>query len=559
MGHVVMISRSEISRRGCWCKFTNQHLAVALMTIILLQAWITILVSDQLHSSPNQSAVAPRPNRQHALNEIEPPPLSPLLSKPASSHQDVAKERASPNASDAQPAAGHHAGKSSHTTPDIPRILHFVWLSSPTSSQTSNSSVAAVPQHHLDNIQTWRAANPAWTTRLWTVDAISRQLPGLVPYLNPARAPDRNPANRLQRISDLVRFKILFEFGGICIEPDIRALNKSLDELISVVQEDGGAAFSVCREVNQFHPDKTQRPTEPPPGVFHGENDFLSKKCHRVDSAVIGAPQRDGAIKQASETAITSMDAARSDDEFDSRARDMTIAWTRILRERRERNEDAHWRILASRAFFGIGCTRNSSSSRGECESAESHLLPKHVYATHHFDVSAVPSLLAFSREIPHTSGARTKSKSSVRRHPRCFPLNETRQFYSKLNALTEDRDRKAAYRFNISVMYHDEASHQKAKVFEACPWATFRLMEQSVYFESMAVLSASSERLAAGQYSFVGFLPYSILRKQAFKFTPGLVALDALVECSVVWGSRRNASEHLQTQALSGANGTRS
>jgi len=424
---------------------------------------------------------------------------------------------------------------------------------------------------------------------VWTVDVISRQLPGLVTYLNPARAPDRNPANRPQRISDLVRFKILFEFGGICIEPDIRALNKSLDELISVVQQDGGAAFSVCREVNQFHPDKTQRPMQPPPGVFHGESDLLSRKCHRVDSAVICAPQGDGAIKQAYETAIVSMDAARSDDEFGSPAQDMTIAWTRILRERRARNQDAHWRILASRTFFGIGCTRTSSSSRGKCEGNAADA--EHVYGIHFFDMSSVPSLLDFNssdttRSIAtHIIRAReTRGKSGSKEHiparkhlaqPRCFPLDATclnspRSLSPQApktclipgeaqDVLAEhkfgmNRDQRAAYRFNISVLYHDERSRQRANVLERCPWGMFRLMEQSVYFESMAILSYSGTVLASGQHDYVGFMPYSILNKQ--RCIPSNASLDALVECSVVGGSRRNASELPQTRASSRTNG---
>lgn len=92
-------------------------------------------------------------------------------------------------------------------TPEIPKILHRVWLGS-----------NPLPDDYQAYGETWAKHHPDWELRLWTeADA---------PY--PAGSEN---ARSLSERSDLVRYAVLKEFGGVYVDTDVECL-RPIDDLI---------------------------------------------------------------------------------------------------------------------------------------------------------------------------------------------------------------------------------------------------------------------------------------------------------------------------------------
>ena len=223
--------------------------------------------------------------------------------------------------------------------------LRWAMQGSGPSASRGNGSGAAMPWlrtlHFIrlkteqpdEGLRTWRDLHPTWNLKVWSEAVVAQQFPDL-----PLESLVSNGGLR-----HALRFRILAEFGGIYIDKDITAI-QPLDELLRHVQDIGGQAFSVCRELNQYHPTVSQRPVAPPPGVLHG------RKCHRLDDAVIGAPKGDPVMMRAY---VSVLDNARKSTA--GRSDVATMMWTRLMRHSHELGEHPHWRVLASRTFLASG------------------------------------------------------------------------------------------------------------------------------------------------------------------------------------------------------------
>jgi mannosyltransferase OCH1-like enzyme len=94
--------------------------------------------------------------------------------------------------------------------PRIPKIIHHIWLGSP------------LPARCKWFIETWKKHHPDWTFILWD-DARVAQL-GLI-NLRPYVA-----ATNWGEKSDIVRYEILYHFGGLYVDTDFECL-QPFDEL----------------------------------------------------------------------------------------------------------------------------------------------------------------------------------------------------------------------------------------------------------------------------------------------------------------------------------------
>ena len=419
-------------------------------------------------------------------------------------------------------APGHRLRGSPSTSLTVPAIfaqtqpqnvslshLHFVWPS------------GAFPSA-AQNIDGWKALHPSWRVTVWSEADIAQQFSDL---------PRAGSA-----LSHVLRFRILAEFGGIIVDPDITAV-RPLDELLRQVQDSGGQAFSVCRELNQYHPIQSQRPVAPPPGVFHG------RKCHRMDDAVIGAPKGDPVIKRAFADAMN-MNKTNNSPPLEERADAGAMMWTRLLGHNLQQDERTHWRVLASRTFFGNGCIRGRMDPPQQC-ARESGADPSE-YARHYFDLNRIRAWSG--RTTPVSTGGEggewiPPEGRQIALHAPCFPAVEMSQVRNVLTSpqYSHRTKQSPSLRLEIQILYHDAASLAMARRFEHYDWARLRKMEQSVYFESAAVLAASESETAnwtSHGLSYVGYLPYSILKKQ--RFTGSNISLPSLVHCSSLYGARR-------------------
>lgn len=92
----------------------------------------------------------------------------------------------------------------------IPKIIHQIWLGSP------------FPEKYKKYQQSWKKYHPDWEYRLWTETEIAR-----LPMIN--RKLYEKSVNYGER-SDIVRYEILCQFGGVYVDTDFEAL-RSLNPL----------------------------------------------------------------------------------------------------------------------------------------------------------------------------------------------------------------------------------------------------------------------------------------------------------------------------------------
>ena len=106
----------------------------------------------------------------------------------------------------------HLAGRKKHRKKEkIPKIIHQIWLGSP------------LPEKYKQIQQTWIAAHPEWEYHLWTDEDVD-----LLFLKN--RALYEAAIFEIQK-SDILRFEILSQYGGIYVDIDFECF-KSFDILV---------------------------------------------------------------------------------------------------------------------------------------------------------------------------------------------------------------------------------------------------------------------------------------------------------------------------------------
>ena len=115
----------------------------------------------------------------------------------------------------------------------IPRILH-AWWGGPELPAEGRSHLAA-----------WQEMHPEWELKLWTPETTPR-LRHQDLYDNPAKYSPKS--NIWQWRSDLARYEILLDEGGVYIDCDLRPL-RPIDELITEKAFSGGECGTELEEV----------------------------------------------------------------------------------------------------------------------------------------------------------------------------------------------------------------------------------------------------------------------------------------------------------------------
>lgn len=106
----------------------------------------------------------------------------------------------------------------------IPKIAHFIWI-----------GPRAFPRESVENVRTWIAKNPDWEFYFWT----DRVRPVPVPGMKMRKIQDLqfvslqecfSKADNYGEKSDLLRYEILHQEGGIYVDHDVKCL-RSFDAL----------------------------------------------------------------------------------------------------------------------------------------------------------------------------------------------------------------------------------------------------------------------------------------------------------------------------------------
>jgi mannosyltransferase OCH1-like enzyme len=114
----------------------------------------------------------------------------------------------------------------------IPPIIHFIWLGS-----ILTDKVASV-------ISSWRKYHPGWEIKIWTDDTVSAFC-----WTDIRSRKSFDEAKSFAEKADILRFEVLFQFGGIYSDTDVICLNSFHDLLGQDLN------FFAGFEMNYIHPD----------------------------------------------------------------------------------------------------------------------------------------------------------------------------------------------------------------------------------------------------------------------------------------------------------------
>lgn len=97
----------------------------------------------------------------------------------------------------------------------IPKTIHRIWLKG-----NDRLPSGPMPQQYVEWGERWRELNPGWTLKDWTEVTFDLR-----------NAPWMDAANNWGAKSDILRYEILYKFGGIYVDCDVEPL-KPIEPLI---------------------------------------------------------------------------------------------------------------------------------------------------------------------------------------------------------------------------------------------------------------------------------------------------------------------------------------
>lgn len=156
----------------------------------------------------------------------------------------------------------------------INQTVHIIWI--------SNDDI--IPDYLKANIRSWEENNPTWNITLWDMALVRSTFDDLFVALI-----ERLPVGAWK--GDVLRYKILYEFGGLYVDADIVNF-RSIDKIVKIAEENYDGAFSVCERL------------ERPSYLIHEELFIIGDDCATVCNAVIGCRKNHPAVKLALNTAI---------------------------------------------------------------------------------------------------------------------------------------------------------------------------------------------------------------------------------------------------------------
>lgn len=97
-----------------------------------------------------------------------------------------------------------------HTTPKIPKKIHFIWLG------------AAIPEWRSRMITCWQEIHPGWEVWLWNEQAIQSAFP--FGFENQIIFDQATQIKNYGKASDIARYEILRKYGGLYVDSDVMCL-----------------------------------------------------------------------------------------------------------------------------------------------------------------------------------------------------------------------------------------------------------------------------------------------------------------------------------------------
>lgn len=110
----------------------------------------------------------------------------------------------------------------------VPKLLHQIWV-----------GPRKAPEAWL---QTWRDSHPGWTYRLWTNRDLHEKL-----WINRGHMADYMRRRRYNGVADLMRYEILWRYGGLVAAADSVCVHP-VDELL----EDGHRIYAIATDLSPY-------------------------------------------------------------------------------------------------------------------------------------------------------------------------------------------------------------------------------------------------------------------------------------------------------------------
>lgn len=107
-------------------------------------------------------------------------------------------------------------------------LIHFIWIE----KYLSDSKI--MPNYDISNINDWKAMNPDFKIIVWKRDNILQKFPEV--------ADISKKLPNVAWISDILRLKIIYEYGGLYVDTDVKPI-KPIRQLISRYNKTG---FVIC-------------------------------------------------------------------------------------------------------------------------------------------------------------------------------------------------------------------------------------------------------------------------------------------------------------------------
>ena len=183
--------------------------------------------------------------------------------------------------------------KLNQTMPDIiPRNLHLIYIShdifddQTMDTTTINDSSSYIPPDVLRHVSIWKKNQLEWNVTLWD-NALVREHYSHV--LFPTLA--TREIDQMALVSDIMRYHILRDYGGIYLDTDIIPMRR-LDPLLELdTNGGGGGSFGLCED-----------PIHAPPSNETGSNPLMqdpSIPCTSFANGIIGVSPHHPALYDA--------------------------------------------------------------------------------------------------------------------------------------------------------------------------------------------------------------------------------------------------------------------
>ena len=108
----------------------------------------------------------------------------------------------------------HPSKISKSPTAKIPKIIHHIWV-----------GTKPIPENVEPMRQTWKKLHPGWTFKLWTNEEVKK-----LKWINPEAQSLYNRTKDPREKADLARYQILYEYGGVYSDADVKCV-KSFSDL----------------------------------------------------------------------------------------------------------------------------------------------------------------------------------------------------------------------------------------------------------------------------------------------------------------------------------------